>query len=528
MIRNIYRTVFVVLLLGVPEAVHSQIIKIEADGQKGFQWPYYAYVPPQIKTPTVLLVESNNTGTISDNQSVHDAAAFNQIRGHMSWADSLGSPYLVPTFPRPASNWKVYTQALDRDTLTTTLPGLVRIDLQLIAMIDDARSRLAASGIAVGSKVWIIGYSASGSFANRFALLHPDRVLAMSAGSGGEYAIAPVPVWKGKTLRYPVGVADLEQLTGKPFDLSAFSKVPVQIYIGDLQVDDAVNYSDGYDAEDASLIKSVFGGPTFRRYPASEAAYHSVGSPCQFVIWPGVAHQWPDWNFIREFLEHNRAEPLPPPLPKPLLYKLYFPHVASSGQWGTEIALTNTSEVAVRGELQAFNAEGGLPVQSVAMTVPPLGRKQIDVGTHFVNPGSIAYLAYVSDSGFLSGYTRFSQPANRATLAAGIGTKLGWFTKVEQDGWTGIAFVNTDAAVATVNLTAYAADGGQVATRTITLNPGQKSVGMVDQLFSASLITAKYVKLKSDKNVLAFTVSGSSDGQMLDGLHCLDQYSYSK
>jgi pimeloyl-ACP methyl ester carboxylesterase len=214
---------------------------------------------------------------------VHDAAAVSTLNTHIGWADSLGSPYLVPTFPRPATDWKVYTQALDRDSLTTNLPGLVRIDLQLIAMIDDARARLAAAGTNVGPKVWMVGFSGSGSFTNHFVLLHPDRIQAASSGAGGEYATAPVSVWKGKTLRFPVGIADLAKLTGQPFDTATFRKVPMQIYIGDLQLLDAVDYEDGYDPEDAALIKEVFGGPHFHRYPASEAAYNSIGSNCTIL-----------------------------------------------------------------------------------------------------------------------------------------------------------------------------------------------------------------------------------------------------
>jgi pimeloyl-ACP methyl ester carboxylesterase len=161
------------------------------------------------------MVEPNNTGYTSDDQSVHDRAAASLINAKKAWADDLGVPYLVPTFPRPATNWKVYTQSLDRDTLLTNLPGLVRIDLQLIAMIEDARARLAAQGIEVDRKVWMVGYSASGSFTGRFTALHPDRVKAASFGSGGSYPIVPVAQWKGKTLRYPVGIADLEALTGQ-------------------------------------------------------------------------------------------------------------------------------------------------------------------------------------------------------------------------------------------------------------------------------------------------------------------------
>ncbi len=172
----------------------------------------------------------------------------------------------------------------------------------------------------------------------------------------------------------------------------------------------------------------------------------------------------------------------------------------------------------VSGELRAYRADGGSPVESTPVAVPAEGRVEFTVGKNFQRPQDIAYLSFDSDSGFLAGYTRFSQPGNRASLAAGTGTKM------EKDGWTGIAFLITESSAATISLTALDANGGPVAARTLTLSPGQKFVGMADQLFPSDLTNARYLKFKSDRSVLGFTVSGSGDGQMLDGLHCLDQY----
>ena len=96
--------------------------------------------------------------------------------------------------------------------------------------------------------------------------------------------------------------------------------------------------------------------------------------------------------------------------------------------------------------------------------------------------------------------------------------------KVEQDGWIGITFVNIETAAATVKLAAIDANGQEVSSATLTLAPGKKIVGMVTQLFNGDLSAAKYFRYTSDKLLLGFTVSGSPDGQMLDGLHCLPSY----
>src|SRR5262249_52758998 len=68
----------------------------------------------------------------------------------------------------------------------------------LIAMIDHARSIL---GSRICPRVLMSGFSASGSFAGRFTMLHPERVLAAAIGSPGGWPLAPSDEWT-----YPVGV----------------------------------------------------------------------------------------------------------------------------------------------------------------------------------------------------------------------------------------------------------------------------------------------------------------------------------
>ncbi len=168
--------------------------------------------------------------------------------------------------------------------------------------------------------------------------------------------------------------------------------------------------------------------------------------------------------------------------------------------------------------------DGGNPLESVPFMIPAEGRVEITVGKYFRQPQDIAYLSFASDSGFLAGYTRFYQPGNRASLALGSGSTSGWFTKMEKDGWTGIAFVNVDTVGAVVTLTAWDDNGNQIAETHLSLSPGKKFVGMVDELFKSDLSRATHCRYSSDRKLLGFSVSGSADGQMLDGLHGLDDY----
>ena len=506
------------------EGGFSGLHKINADPQKGFSWDYYLYVPQTLKSPTILFVQPNNTGADNDDIAVHDDSAKSLIQSTKAWADSLGSPYLIPVFPRPAALEVGYTHALDRAALLSTEPGYERLDLQLIAMIENAQSILSSYDVNVEEKVFLTGISASGSFVSRFTMLHPDRVRAASIGAPGYGPIVPVPSWNGLNLPYPEGISDLENLVGSSFDATNFQNVPMQLYVGD-EDDNIVSWWDPSDPTVARIIAAFGGKLLYSRWPRYESAYCSVTTLAQFVVFPGKGHEWPKWSYMQEFFENNRNSPHPP-LQKPLQYKIYFPQVASFLSWETEIALVNTipGGVSIKGELQGFSAMGGAPLESIQVEIPPGGRKEITVGKSYQRPADIAYIAFLSDSGFLAGYTRFNQPGNRVSLPAKSGVLEGWFPKMEQDGYTGLAFVNTGDREATVILVAYDENGGKVEEQNLPVPAGGKVVGLTDQVFHSDISNARFFSFTSDQKVVAFTVSGSGDGQMLDGLPALERY----
>lgn len=249
-------------------------------------------MPKNPVKPAFILVEPNNMGRSNDDPNVHENDARTIIGARISDSDfkKLGSPILIPAFPRPKTNWKLYTHALDRDTLTTEESRLRRIDLQLVAMISDARKRLAKRGLLVRPKVFMWGYSAAGTFTSRFVVMHP-RIIQAAAFGGCTLPILPSKTFRGKSLRYPIGVGDLRELTGKSFDANSFRKVPIQVFRGDKDTNDEVAYEDGYDPADRELINTIIAGPPpINRFPVIEAIYRQFGSNAQFVIETGIGH----------------------------------------------------------------------------------------------------------------------------------------------------------------------------------------------------------------------------------------------
>ena len=198
---------------------------------------------------------------------------------------------LMPIFPRPESDWKIYTHGLDRDALTTHNPEYRRFDLQLLAMVDDARALLAREyQLRFERQVLLNGFSAQAMFANRFTFLHPERVKAAALGAPGGWPIAPVAAYHDKSLRYPIGVADVRQITGKDVNMRELRRVPLLIFMGDRNDNDAVPYGDAYENEDRALIFPLFGLTPIERWEAAKAFYAAAGMNAEFKLYPGVGH----------------------------------------------------------------------------------------------------------------------------------------------------------------------------------------------------------------------------------------------
>jgi dienelactone hydrolase len=283
-------------IAGNDSNISTEPFKIEAAPQKGFAYPYYLYVPPELREATVrkqrqtILVLPNNTGALDDALEVHEADVKKRMAMSREVASVLRVMVLMPVFPRPKTDWRIYTHALDRDALVTDKKEYRRFDLQLIAMIDDARARLAKENLKFDKRVLLNGFSAMGMFANRFMFLHPERVKAAAIGSPGGWAIAPAPVFKEKTLRYPIGTGDFKTVSGTEFDLKKVRKVPLFIFLGDQDDNDSVVFGDAYDEEDKNLIFELFGKTPVERWTISKSLYEQSKLNAEFRLYPNVKH----------------------------------------------------------------------------------------------------------------------------------------------------------------------------------------------------------------------------------------------
>ena len=120
--------------------------------------------------------------------------------------------------------------------------------------------------------------------------MHPEFMQAAAVGSPGGWPIAPVPVYHDQKLRYQVGVAEFEQVTGKPFDPAAVAAVPQMVFMGDQDSNDSVIYNDAYEDRDRITVFRLFGPTLMARWPIAVELYRQTFPLAEFKLYPGVAH----------------------------------------------------------------------------------------------------------------------------------------------------------------------------------------------------------------------------------------------
>jgi len=159
------------------------------------------------------------------------------------------------------------------------IEGDIRYDQVLLAMVDEMAAKYAQDW----STFALFGFSGGGHFTHRFAILHPDKLWAASIGAPGSVTLLD------SERNWWVGIGDLAEKFGRPFDAAALARVPVQMIVGSLDLENweimhqpgSAYYMEG--ANDAGQTRP-------ERLRALQASFESVGVQVTFDEVPGVAH----------------------------------------------------------------------------------------------------------------------------------------------------------------------------------------------------------------------------------------------
>jgi hypothetical protein len=264
--RNfIIYTLLSLLLIRCSNSYDGELIFVEPNINDDFKYPYFLFIPNSVSKDEMvyLIIEPNNSGFADDEFQKHikkaKRTAINNYRIGNYIAQNLNYPLIVPVFPRPKTEWRIYTHAMDRDVMQQKDNPLERIDKQLINMFKDAQSKLENKYIKTQDQFLLTGFSASGTFANRFTLIHPDRVFAVAAGGLNGLLMLPTDSLNNEILKYPIGVGDLKELTSKEFQKKLFLNTPQFYFMGELDENDAIPYDDAFDQNEREQIFRLLG-----------------------------------------------------------------------------------------------------------------------------------------------------------------------------------------------------------------------------------------------------------------------------
>jgi dienelactone hydrolase len=157
--------------------------------------------------------------------------------------------------------------------------GDIRYDLLLLEMVREVAEKYDQDW----SRFAIFGFSGGGHFAHRFAILHPQTLWAASIGASGSVTLldAERDWW--------VGIRNLRETFGITFDREALAKVPVQMVVGDADLETwEITHKPGgtywmEGANDAGRTRP-------ERLQALAASFEKAGIAVRFDLVPGVSH----------------------------------------------------------------------------------------------------------------------------------------------------------------------------------------------------------------------------------------------
>lgn len=232
--------------------------------------PYFLVIPDEMKNGSELIFESLNR----ENDREGNIESFD-VRSTLS---ALGTatrilksvkdaPIVVPILP--SRDGEAYYQQLSRDSLVAKAES-ERIDMQCLECIESAKKNVKEiTGKSIADKIFLNGYSASGVFAQRFALIHPEIVNKCCVG--GSVGSIPIPE---DELPYPCGIKDFEELFGQEFDDSSYKQIDFAYYVGEHEASRPGNW----DIEGNAIRKDEHGSKLLKTQieaPMHDMSYHA-------------------------------------------------------------------------------------------------------------------------------------------------------------------------------------------------------------------------------------------------------------
>lgn len=212
--------------LNITRGYPGKIYLLRADELNGCNFDCLVLIPNEINNPARIALSCCNKSSPGRNYVDNpipsvDSHKFLGVYENVEKEKAiLVYPYLTQYAMGP------YYQQLTREALLDKTSGYERVDNQIVSAIKAIKEKLLREdNIHTEEKIDVFGFSAAGTFAQRFTALHYDIVRACCTGGAMDGVPLPVVELAGERLEYPLGIADFKELTGRDYKPEEHKKV---------------------------------------------------------------------------------------------------------------------------------------------------------------------------------------------------------------------------------------------------------------------------------------------------------------
>jgi hypothetical protein len=301
----------------------GEIVKIEQSDT--LPYSYYYYVPASALNKALValvLVATAGPNPGTSYAEVEDYALV-QLNHLLPYAEPSGLIMFTVAIPAGMEgiDWDQTgsAQILHCANFETAVGMYFRPDLKFLDVFSHFKALLADAGFVVDPQIFVTGFSSGGMWTNRFALLYPELIKAVAPGAAGGIWTMPLESYEGTSLRYHIGIQDIETLGLEPFDVDNFIKIPFFVFTGAEDQNDALDCGEGHGCsglnwDEIVFYKSAFGDTVVERAQSFHNQLIALGMNSTFWSYDGVGHEWSE-DMKTDIINFFSSLPLTSPEP---------------------------------------------------------------------------------------------------------------------------------------------------------------------------------------------------------------------
>ncbi|KAH0288699.1 poly hydrolase [Aureobasidium namibiae CBS 147.97] len=180
---------------------------------------YSLYVPPEPYKLLAASPDKDNATQLPLLVNIHGTRRnLSAIYGDLkTFADSIPCAVLQPLFPAGIEGPN------DLDSYKRLASKSLNSNLRLLSILDEVGTRWPHIDT---EKIFLMGFSGGGQFAQRFLYIHPDRLSAVSIGAPGKVTLLD------EQQTWPKGIKDVQNVFSRSIDLGLITAVDIHMVVG--------------------------------------------------------------------------------------------------------------------------------------------------------------------------------------------------------------------------------------------------------------------------------------------------------